>query len=186
LTHKDETNNNEEGNTFFRVSFPFCVSVVAMRHTISALVENKFGVLARIAGLFSARGYNIASLAVSETIDPTVSYMTIVVEAKDENVLEQIKKQLNKLIDVITVTDFTKKDHLERELILVKVNYSGKEKAKLENILDKYTGNIIQHKQDTAIVEAVGDQQQIKELLDSLKDFGVKELIRSGRLAITY
>jgi acetolactate synthase-1/3 small subunit len=112
--------------------------------------------------------------------------MIIVVEAKDENVLEQIKKQLNKLIDVITVTDFTKKDHLERELILVKVNYSGKEKAKLENILDKYTGNIIQHKQDTAIVEAVGDQQQIKELLDSLKDFGVKELIRSGRLAITY
>ncbi len=94
-----------------------------MRHTISVLVENKFGVLARIASLFSARGYNIASLAVSETLDPVISYMTIVVEAEDEKILEQIKKQLNKLIDVITVTDFTKKEHVDRELILVKVNY---------------------------------------------------------------
>jgi acetolactate synthase-1/3 small subunit len=136
--------------------------------------------------LFSARGYNIASLAVSETIDPTVSYMTIVVEAKDENVLEQIKKQLNKLIDVITVTDFTKKEHIERELILAKVSYSAEEKARLENILHKYVGKIIQHKIDTAIIEAVGDQHQIKQLLDSLKDFGVKELIRSGRLAIAF
>jgi acetolactate synthase-1/3 small subunit len=86
-----------------------------MKHTISVLVENKFGVLARIAGLFSARGYNIASLAVSETLDPEISYMTIVVEAKDEKILEQINKQLNKLIDVITVTDFTKKEYLDRE-----------------------------------------------------------------------
>ncbi|OGX17956.1 MAG: acetolactate synthase small subunit, partial [Omnitrophica WOR_2 bacterium RBG_13_44_8b] len=78
-----------------------------MRHTISVLVDNKPGVLARVAGLFSARGYNIASLAVSETLDPTISYMTMVVEAKDEKILEQIKKQLNKLIDIITITDFT-------------------------------------------------------------------------------
>lgn len=157
-----------------------------MRHTISALVENKFGVLARVAGLFSARGYNIASLAVSETLDPSVSYMTIVVDAKDENILEQIKKQLNKLIDVITVTDFTKKEHIERELILVKVKYLAKEKAMLENILDKYVRKIIQYKGDTAIIEAVGDQHQIKQLLDSLKDFGIKELIRTGRIAIAY
>jgi len=95
-----------------------------MRHTISVLVENKFGVLARVAGLFSARGYNIASLAVSETLDSGISYMTIVVEAEDERVLEQIKKQLNKLIDVITVTDFTKKEHIDRELILIKIEYS--------------------------------------------------------------
>ncbi|MDP2923694.1 MAG: acetolactate synthase small subunit [Candidatus Omnitrophota bacterium] len=162
------------------------MSEANMRHTISALVENKFGVLARVAGLFSARGYNIASLAVSETLDPSVSYMTIVVDAKDENILEQIKKQLNKLIDVITVTDFTKKEHIERELILVKVKYLAKEKAMLENILDKYVGKIIQYKGDTAIIEAVGDQHQIKQLLDSLKDFGIKELIRTGRLAIAY
>ncbi|MCM8797312.1 MAG: acetolactate synthase small subunit [Candidatus Omnitrophica bacterium] len=155
-----------------------------MKHTISVLVENKFGVLARIAGLFSARGYNIASLAVSETLDPQISYMTIVVDAEDEKVLEQIKKQLNKLIDVITVTDFTKKEHLERELILVKVEYSAKDKARLEHSLNKFVGKIIQRQADTAIIEAVGDKEQIKELLETLKGFGIKELVRTGRIAI--
>ncbi|MEK7849431.1 MAG: acetolactate synthase small subunit, partial [Candidatus Omnitrophota bacterium] len=88
-----------------------------MKHTISILVENKFGVLARVAGLFSARGYNIYSLTVSETQDPTVSRMTVVVNAEDEKILEQIKKQLNKLIDIITVVDYTKKEYIERELV---------------------------------------------------------------------
>lgn len=155
-----------------------------MKHTISVLVENKFGVLARIAGLFSARGYNIASLAVSETLDPTVSYMTIVVEAKDEKVLEQINKQLNKLIDVITVTDFTKKEHIDRELVLVKINYAPKDKVKIEAIFNKFVGKIVHHKADIAIVEAVGDEQQIKSLLEELNKFGIKELIRTGKLAI--
>lgn len=155
-----------------------------MRHTLSLLVENKPGVLARIAGLFSARGYNIASLAVSETLDPTISYMTMVVEAQDENILEQIKKQLNKLIDVITVTDFTKKEHLDRELILVKIKFSPLVKTKLENILTKYVAKIIQHKGDTAIIEAVGGQLQVKSLLESLEQFGIKELVRTGRVAI--
>jgi acetolactate synthase-1/3 small subunit len=155
-----------------------------MRHTISVLVENKFGVLARVAGLFSARGYNISSLAVSDTLDPTVSYMTIVVEAEDEKVLEQIKKQLNKLIDVITITDFTKKEHINRELILVKVNYSPKDKARLEGILSKYIAKIIQHKGDTAIIEAVDEQEKIKELLEVLSRFGIKELVRTGRVVI--
>ena len=157
-----------------------------MRHTISVLVENKFGVLARVAGLFSARGYNIASLAVSDTLDPDVSYMTIVVEAKDEKILEQIKKQLNKLIDVISVTDFTKKEHVDRELILAKVNYSAKDKSKLDALLNKYLAKIIQHKADTAIIEAVGEQQQIKQLLEALEKLGVKELIRTGRIAKAY
>lgn len=157
-----------------------------MRHTISVLVENKFGVLARVAGLFSARGYNISSLAVSETLDLTISCMTIVVDAKDENILEQIKKQLNKLIDVISVTDFTKKEHADRELILVKVNYSTKDKSKLEGILSKYVAKIIHHEADAAIIEAVGDQIQIKQLLETLDKFGVKELIRTGRIAMAY
>ena len=155
-----------------------------MRHTIAVLVDNKFGVLARVAGLFSARGYNIASLAVSETQDPTVSSMTIVVEAEDERVLEQVKKQLNKLIDVITVTDFTKKEHVERELILVKVNYSTKEKSRLDAILSKHIAKIVHHKGDMAVVEAVGDQHQIKQLLDALEQFGIKELTRTGRIAM--
>ena len=157
-----------------------------MRHTISVLVENKFGVLARVAGLFSARGYNIASLAVSETLDPSVSYMTIVVEAEDEKILEQIKKQLNKLIDVISITDFTKREHVDRELVLIKTGCSGKEKSKLESILNKYVGKIIYHVKDTAIIEAVGDQAQIKHLLQDLHHFGIKELARTGRLAIGY
>ena len=97
-----------------------------MKHTISLLVENKFGVLARIAGLFSARGYNIISLAVSETLGPTISYMTLVVDAKDAKILEQIKKQLNKLIDVITVTDF--KRAYRPGAILVKVKYKPQDK----------------------------------------------------------
>ena len=156
-----------------------------MKHTISVLVENKFGVLARVAGLFSARGYNIASLAVSETQDPTISYMTIVVEVQDEKILEQIKKQLNKLIDVITVTDFTKKNHIDRELILLKVEYTLKNKQKLESIFKKYVGKIIQAKNGIAIIEAVGDQSQIKQLLDVLGEFSIKELVRAGRLAIT-
>jgi len=155
-----------------------------MKHTISVLVENKFGVLARVAGLFSARGYNIASLAVSETLDPTVSYMTIVVDAPDENVLEQIKKQLNKLIDVVSVNDFTKRAHVERELILVKVKYSPKIKAKLTAILKKCVGKIVQAKGDTAIIEAVGEQLEIKELLIKLNELGIKELIKTGKIAM--
>jgi len=155
-----------------------------MRHTISVVVENKFGVLARVAGLFSARGYNIASLAVSETLDPGISYMTIVVEVQDEKILEQIKKQLNKLIDVITVTDFTKKEHVDRELVLVKLSYSAKEKQKVDDFLKKFVAKIVHRKGDTAIIEAAGDQAQIKQLLEGLNKFGIKELVRSGRLAM--
>jgi len=157
-----------------------------MRHTISVLVENKFGVLARVSGLFSARGYNIASLAVSETLDPEISYMTIVVEAKDENILEQIKKQLNKLIDVISVTDFTKKEHTERELVLVKVNYSARNKARLAALLKKFTAKLIPGKADSAIISAVGEQTQIKQLLEELSKFGIKELVRTGKIALAY
>ena len=155
-----------------------------MRHTISVLVENKFGVLARVAGLFSARGYNISSLAVSETLDPATSYMTIVLDAKDEMVLEQIKKQLNKLIDVISVTDFTKKEHVDRELILVKIRCGQKDKAKLSRLLKRYAAKLVQHKNNLAIIEAAGDQQQIRGLIGDLDKFGIKELARTGRLAI--
>ena len=156
-----------------------------MRHTISVLVENRFGVLARISGLFSARGYNIASLAVSETLDPTISYMTMVVEAEDEKILEQIKKQLNKLIDIISVTDFTKKGHVDRELVLAKICYSAKDKAKLDSVLNKTGAKAVQAADNAAIIEIMGDQDEIKALLDGLKQFGIKELVRSGRIAIS-
>jgi acetolactate synthase I/III small subunit len=155
-----------------------------MKHTISILVENKFGVLARIAGLFSARGYNISSLAVSETLDPALSSMTIVVDAKDEAVLEQIKKQLNRLIDVLTITDYTKKEHVERELVLVKVACSAKEKAKLDAILKKYIAKIIRRQGNAVIVEAVAEQDKIKQMLDALSQFGIKELVRTGKITM--
>ena len=155
-----------------------------MKHTISVLVENKFGVLARIAGLFSARGYNISSLAVSETQDLAVSCMTIVVDTDDEKILEQIKKQLNRLIDVLIVADFTKKEHVERELVLVKVSCPAKVKAKLEDVLNKFQAKLIRRKEDIAITEFTAGQQDIKELLDELKNFGIKELIRTGKIAM--
>jgi len=155
-----------------------------MKHTVFVLVENKPGVLARIAGLFSARGFNIDSLAVGETNDPTVSRMTIIVDAKDEKILEQIKKQLHKLIDVITVGDLTTKEFFERELILLKIDTSSTNKQKLDEMLEKFSGKILAHDQQVAIVEVTGSKGEINELLGLLSEMGIKELVRTGRIAI--
>lgn len=155
-----------------------------MKHTISVLVENRFGVLARVAGLFSARGYNIDSLTVSETQDLTISRMTIVVNAEDERILEQIKKQLNKVIDVITVVDFTKKEYLERELVFVKIAVAKAGFAKLKKIIEKAKAQILEKKSDAVIVELVGDQDHIKGFLSDIRDYKVLELVKSGRVAI--
>jgi acetolactate synthase I/III small subunit len=155
-----------------------------MKHTISVLVDNKPGVLARIAGLFSARGYNITSLAVSETLDPSISSMTLVVFAEDERILEQIKKQLNKLIDVITVTDYTKKGHVARELILAKVCCAGVQKAKLKDAAEKLHVRVIEHSGDVFILEIVGDQAYTDRALSGLSEFGLSELVRTGTLVI--
>jgi acetolactate synthase-1/3 small subunit len=115
-----------------------------MRHIISVLVENRSGVLARVAGLFSARGFNIDSLAVGETEDPTVSRMTIVVKG-DDKTLEQVKKQLNKLIDVISVKDLRKKDFIDRELVLFKVSVSAADKSKVVNFLEKNHAKVLHY-----------------------------------------
>lgn len=155
-----------------------------MRHTISILVENKFGVLARIAGLFSARGYNITSLSVSETLDPSISYLTMVVDTRDEKILEQVKKQLNKLIDVITVTDFTKKDYIDRELMMIKISCSRKEKAVLESLAKKLGAGITHCRGNTAILEIAGDQEKLKKALEGTKRFNIRELVRAGKIAM--
>jgi len=154
-----------------------------MKHTISVLVENKFGVLSRVASLFSARGYNIDSLAVGETEDPTISRMTIVVKG-DEKTLEQIKKQLNKLIDVIKVYDFLGKTYIDRELVLVKVNSSAKTRKDIMDIVESTGGVIANAGAKAMTVELVGDQTKIKTLLELLKPFGIRELVRTGRVAI--
>jgi len=155
-----------------------------VRHIISVLVENKFGVLARIAGLFSARGFNIDSLAVGETEDPSISRMTIVVNADDEKILEQIKKQLHKLIDVITVVDLTKKEYFERELVMVKVDFSGKGRDALEKIVKKFKADILHSNKENAIIEAHLQQEKMRELLSLLNEFGITFLARTGRIAI--
>jgi len=154
-----------------------------MKHTIQALVENRFGVLARVASLFSARGYNIDSLAVGETQDPTISCMTIVVDAPDERILEQIKKQLNKLIDVITVVDFTRKEYIDRELLLVKV--LKKDSKYIERLTKEYPIKIIEEKEDFFILEVCADRHQIEDILRELRRIGIKELVRTGRIAIS-
>ncbi|MFC1646319.1 acetolactate synthase small subunit [Candidatus Omnitrophota bacterium] len=155
-----------------------------MRHTISVLVENKFGVLARIAGLFSARGFNIDSLAVGETEDPSVSRMTIVIDAPDERILEQIKKQLHKLIDVITVIDLTQKEFFERELILARVKFDKSNKAKLEKELKKFDAKILDCDKESIIIEATLEQEKMKELLSVFEKVGIKQLVRTGTIAI--
>ena len=154
-----------------------------MKHTISVLVENKFGVLARISGLFSARGFNISSLAVGETEDPTVSRMTIGVEG-DDKTLEQIKKQLNKLIDVIKVVDFKEGSFLDRELILVKVAVSAKNRKEVIEAIESFGARIENVGSKSVSIETTGDQTRIKALLELLKPFGMLEVVRTGRIAI--
>lgn len=154
-----------------------------MMHTISVLVENKFGVLARISGLFSARGFNISSLAVGETEDPTVSRMTIGVEG-DEKTLEQIKKQLNKLIDVIKVIDFKEASFIDRELILIKVSVSSKSRKEVLESIESFGARIENAGARSISVEASGDQTRIKALLELLRPFGILEVVRTGRIAI--
>ena len=150
---------------------------------LAVLVENKFGVLARIAGLFSARGFNISSLAVAETEDPTMSRITMVVEA-DEKTLEQIKKQLNKLIDVVKVTDLTAKDCTERELVFVRVNIDSKTRDKVVEAIDSLGAKIIDMGKNSLTIEEVGDAKKINATLKLLKPFGIVEIVRTGRIAI--
>ncbi|MFH1779261.1 MAG: acetolactate synthase small subunit [Candidatus Omnitrophota bacterium] len=154
-----------------------------MKHTISVLVENHPGVLARVSGLFSARGFNIDSLAVGETEDPTVSRMTIVVEG-DERTLEQVKKQLNKLIDVITIQDLTQKDFLDRELILIKVKVTPKDRAQIIEIAETLKANIADVGMHTITIEGIGESAKIDTMIELLKPFGIKEIVRTGRIAM--
>lgn len=153
------------------------------RHTISVLVENKAGVLSRISGLFSARGFNIDSLSVGETEDPSISRMTIVVRG-NTNILEQVEKQLNKLIDIIKVSDFKDTPHVERDLVLVKVKSDKGTRSELMQICDIFRAKIVDVAHESLIVEATGDVNKIEALLNLLRPFGVKEMCRTGIIAM--
>lgn len=155
-----------------------------MRHIFSVLVENKFGVLARVAGLFSGRGFNIDSLCVGETIDPEVSRMTIVAHG-DDKIMEQINKQLNKLIDVVKVQDLNDEDHVERELILIKVDGVSKNRASIMEIVDIFRGKIIDVNAQTMTIEVTGAHEKLLAIIDLLRPFGIKEIARTGKIAIS-
>lgn len=154
-----------------------------MRHTISALVENKFGVLSRVANLFSGRGFNIDSLCVGESDDPSISRMTIVTRG-DDRIIEQIEKQLNKLIDVIKVVDMTKISHVERELVLIKVAVEDNKRSQIMEIADIFRAKIIDLSSSTLTIEITGDEDKINAIVDLLNPFGIKELVRTGKIAI--
>lgn len=154
-----------------------------MRHTISVLVENKFGVLSRVSGLFSGRGYNIESLSVAETTDPLVSIMTIVTTG-DDWVIEQISKQLNKLIDVIKVTDLTELDHVEREMVLLKVAPRQEYKAEALRIAEIFRGRVIDSSPNSYTIEITGDEKKIAAFIELMKPMGIKEFVSTGKVAI--
>ncbi len=154
-----------------------------MRHIISVLVENEFGVLARVAGLFSGRGFNIESLCVAETLDPAVSAMTIVTTGS-ESILEQILKQLNKLVNVIKVTDFKDVDYVSREMVLVKINAEEKTREEILRMVEIFRGRIIDVSPKSYTVEITGNDEKVCAFLALVKPLGIKELVRTGPVAM--
>jgi acetolactate synthase-1/3 small subunit len=154
-----------------------------VRHTISVLVENEFGVLSRVAGLFSGRGFNIESLSVAETLDPTVSRITLVTRG-DDQVLEQIEKQLNKLLPVIKVTDFVDTEHVERELVLLKVAADERTRGEVINIVDIFRARIIDVSRKSYVIEATGTEDKVNALIELLKPIGIREIVRTGKVAM--
>jgi len=154
-----------------------------MKRTISVLVENHFGVLARVSGLFSARGYNIDSLCVGETEDPSISRMTVVVRG-DDNVIQQIMKQLNKLVDTIKVEDLTEEDFIERELVLIKVSVNGDRRREVIEIASIFRAKIVDVSPSSMVVEVTGSEGKVEACINMLRPLGIQELVRTGEIAI--
>ncbi len=154
-----------------------------MLHTLSVLVDNHFGVLARISGLFSARGYNIESLCVGITEDATISRMTVVVQG-DDNVLQQIVNQLNKMVEVIEVLDLTQESFVERELVLVKTSADATRRTELLEITNIFRAKVVDMSQAAVIIEVTGSQDKIQAFVDMIRPFGIQEVVRTGRIAL--
>ena len=155
-----------------------------MKHVISVLVENKVGVLSRITGLFSGRGFNIESLAVGETENMAISRMTIVVSG-DDSIIEQVRKQLGKVVDTIKVTDYMGTDYVERDLILIKVSALPGKRNEIIELVDVFRGKIIDVGQKDMIVEISGPEDRLEAVLNLLRPFGIKEVSRTGRIAMS-
>ncbi len=154
------------------------------RHILSVLVENQSGVLSRVSGLFSRRGYNIDSLTVGVTNNPDISRITLVINAEDDFVLEQIKKQLNKLIDVMKIIELKPGESVYRELALVKVKCTDETRASIVSVVDIFRAKIIDVSLESLTVEITGDQDKIKAFSELMSQFGIKELARTGVTAL--
>lgn len=154
-----------------------------MKHTISVLVENEFGVLARVAGLFSGRGFNIQSLTVAETLDPKISRMTLV-SSGDDAALEQMVKQLDKLVNVIKVLDVTKERQISRTLALIKLEVDKKSRKELEDALKKTSGRILDEDKSLIIVEVHGEEADLAQAVEVLKPFHIVEFAQTGSIAM--
>ncbi|CAG1003780.1 acetolactate synthase I/III small subunit [Methanosarcinales archaeon] len=154
-----------------------------MKHTLAILVENKPGVLTRVAGLFSRRGFNIESLAVGVTENKDISRITILVSG-DDNVLEQVEKQLNKLIDVIRVSDIPADESVNRELALIKVGVDTTTRAEVMQIVDIFRAKIVDVGIKSLVIEVTGDESKINAMEQLLRQFGIKEMVRTGKIAM--
>jgi len=154
------------------------------KHTLSVLVENTPGALARIAGLFSGRGFNIDSLCVAETLDPTLSHLTLVTHG-DEQIIEQIIKQLRRLIDVYKVVDITEeKYYVEREMVLLKVKAEKEYREEIYRICEIFRCKIVDVSPRSYIIEVTGDEEKINAIIELLKPIGIKEIVRTGKIAM--
>ncbi len=155
-----------------------------MRHIISALVVNHSGVMVRVAGLFSRRGYNIESIAVGRSEDPSLARIIIVVDAEDDQVVEQIEKQLYKLIDVVKVNDLPTSESVERELALIKVNAGSQSRSEVLQIVDIFRAKIVDVSSRAVVVEITGGIAKVEALIALLKPFGIREIVRTGQIAM--
>lgn len=154
-----------------------------MKHTLSVLVENKPGVLARVAGLFRRRGFNIESLAVAPTEDPEFSRMTIVVDLEDKP-LEQVTKQLHKLINVVKISDLEPQEAVVRELALIKISATAEARAQILEIVDIFRAKIVDVARETLTVEVTGTEDKIEAIIDLLRPYGIREIASTGRVAL--
>ena len=154
-----------------------------MRHVLSALVQNVPGVLAHVAGMFASRGYNIDSLAVGETEDPHLSRMTFVVVG-DDNVLAQVRKQLEKIVTVVRVDDISAQEFVERDLMLVKVNCADGKRTEIRELVRIFRGRVVDVAPEQVIVEISGQEKKIEAFIDLMRPFGITELVRTGRIAM--
>jgi acetolactate synthase-1/3 small subunit len=154
-----------------------------MKHTLSVLLRNKPGALSRVTGLFSGRGFNIESLCVAETLDPQVSCLTLVTRG-NEQIIEQIMKQLHKLIDVIKVSDISEGEYVEREMVLIRMKAEAGTRAEVLRVIDIFRGKVVDVSPTSYTVEITGSESKVRAVIDILRPIGIKEIIRTGTIAM--